>query len=268
MRPWWTRIKPTAHYLMETEAHVYALATAASTLLAFYPFIVVMIAVCRSVFGYRVAVHVVSLALRNLFPGDLGRFLVGNLPGWDATKLSLTAVFLLLFTSNGVFEPMEVALNRAWGVTQNRSYLKNQIVSLGLIFGCGGLVALSLLVTALPSEWLSGDGLFTRLMFRLVFELISIPVAILALFLMYWILPNRKIEARRVFRVSVVVGLILEGLKYINYAVADMFHRKFQADYNIFEHSVYILVLSFVASLIILAGAHWTAKHEQSDPLS
>ena len=42
MRPWWTRIQPTLHYLMETEAHVYALAIAASTLLAFYPFVIVM----------------------------------------------------------------------------------------------------------------------------------------------------------------------------------------------------------------------------------
>ena len=43
IRPSWGRFRPTAHYLMQTEAHVYALAVAASTLLAFYPFMTVML---------------------------------------------------------------------------------------------------------------------------------------------------------------------------------------------------------------------------------
>jgi len=54
----------------------------------------------------------------------------------------LVSILLLLFTANGIFEPLEVALNRAWN-TVNRSYLKNQIVSLGLIFACGTLAMIS-----------------------------------------------------------------------------------------------------------------------------
>ena len=41
-----------------------------------------------------------------------------------------------------------------------------------------------------------------------------------ALFLVYWQLPNRKIEPGRVAPVAIVVGLILEALKYVNILVA------------------------------------------------
>jgi YihY family inner membrane protein len=269
VRPWWTRIKPTVHYLMETEAHVYALAIAASTLLAFYPFVIVMTAICRDILHWPAAAGAVTLALKDFFAGEQGDFIVRNIAAdFGATKLHLTSIFLLLFTSNGVFEPMEVALNRAWGVTENRTYIKNQIVSLGLIFACGGLVLISLMLTALPKEMLPFSGWFAEFMEKVFFKLAAVPISILALFLVYWQLPNRKVDPRRVARVAVVVGLIIEGCKYVNLLVAPLLQRKFREDYGVFRHSVTILVLSFLASLIVLGGAHWTAKHEQVDPLS
>src|SRR5579871_3030491 len=136
---------------METEVHVYALAVAASVLLSFYPFLIVMLAFCRDVLRWPAAVDAIYLALNDYLPGDLGAFLKRNLP--LRGPFQPTAMLLLLVTANGVFEPLEVALNRAWGVTQNRSYLKNQLVSLGMIFLCGGLALLSLVLTGMNSQW-------------------------------------------------------------------------------------------------------------------
>ena len=252
---------------METEAHVYALAIAASTLLAFYPFVIVMISICRDVLHWPAAARAVELALRDFFAGEQGEFIVRNINAYGVPKMRLTSIFLLLFTANGVFEPMEVALNRAWGVTVNRSYVKNQLVSLVLIFACGGLALVSLLMTAVPSTVLASGG-WLKFFENLFFKLAAIPVSILILFLVYWLLPNRKVEPRRVARVAVVVGLILEGCKYLNMLAAPLLQRKFEEDYKVFQHSVTIIVLSFVASLVVLGGAHWTAKHGQQDPLS
>ena len=44
--------------------------------------------------------------------------------------VQLASVIMLLISSTGVFLPLEVALNRVWGVTRNRSYVMNQLVSL------------------------------------------------------------------------------------------------------------------------------------------
>jgi uncharacterized BrkB/YihY/UPF0761 family membrane protein len=179
---------------------------------------------------------------------------------------------LLLFTANGIFEPLEVALNRAWGVTENRSYARNQLISLGLIFACGVLALFSLMLTALSRRWIS-DVTGTHAaaavwMNQLFFKLAALPFSILALFLVYWVLPNRSIEARRVAPVAIVVGLALESLKYVNLLVSPMLTEKLKHEYDIFRFSVTILLLSFAAAMIVLAGAHWTARQDKADPLA
>lgn len=273
VRPWWTRVRPTAHYLAETEAHVYALAISASVLLAFFPFLTVMISLCRDVLHWPAAVEAIQLAVKDLFAGKAGEFIDFNIRiSWYIPKLTYTSILLLLFTANGIFEPLEVALNRAWGVTVNRSYLKNQAISLGLIVVCGALALLSLMLTALGGEllahapgFMAGVGTFLQ---RLFFKIAAIPVSMFALFLVYWLLPNRKVEPGRVAPVAVVVGLILESLKYFNMLFTNVIHQKLDREYKMFEYSVTILLWSFVGALVVLAGAHWTARRDTEDPLS
>jgi uncharacterized BrkB/YihY/UPF0761 family membrane protein len=103
---------------------------------------------------------------------------------------------------------------------------------------------------------------------RLFFKLAAVPVSMFALFLVYWLLPNRKIEPARVAPVAIVVGLILEGLKYVNLVFTNVIHEKLDREYKIFEYSVTILLWSFVSALVVLAGAHWTARRDTADPLS
>jgi uncharacterized BrkB/YihY/UPF0761 family membrane protein len=266
------RIRPTATYLMQTEAHVYALAVAASTLLAFYPFLIVMLSFARDILHSQPVWDAIYLAIGDFFAGEPGAFFVRNLLPYMVPKLHLTSMLLLLFTANGIFEPLEVALNRAWGVHVNRSYLKNQLISLGLIFACGGLAMLSLVLTGLNGGWIAGAlGQHQKLAqwtAQLVFKLAAVPISMFALFLIYWILPNRVVEPSRVAPVSIVVGLALEGLKYINLMIWPLLSAKLKNEYGIFQHSVTILLWSFVAAMIVLAGAHWTARHDTVDPLS
>jgi uncharacterized BrkB/YihY/UPF0761 family membrane protein len=272
VRPWWTRFGPTVHYLMETEAHVYALAVAASTLLAFYPFMTVMLSFCRDVLKWPAAQQAIYLALGDFFAGEPGQFIVRNLQPWMIPKLHYASMFLLLFTANGIFEPLEVALNRAWGVTQNRSYLKNQIISLGLIFVCGGLALLSLVLTAANSRWIADAlGAHARIavpMQLLVFKVAAVPISMVSLFVIYWLLPNRAVEPRRVAPVAIVVGLAMELLKYVNLLLWPWLQSKLDREYAVFQHSVTILIWSFVVAMVVLAGAHWTARQDKPDPLS
>src|SRR5882724_11965488 len=126
---------------METEAHVFALSVAASVLLSVFPFLIVIMSVCRYGLRWKAGVDVLNLALTDFFPGDMGQFMIRNLTAAveSSGPFQITSLFLLLLTANGVFEPLEVALNRVWGVPKNRTYLRNQLVSFGLILLCGGL---------------------------------------------------------------------------------------------------------------------------------
>jgi len=247
---------------METEAHVYALAVSASVLLSFYPFLIVMLSFCRNVLHWQAALDAVSLALDDYFPGDLGNFIWRNLP--TRGHVQWVSMFLLLFTANGIFEPLEVALNRVWKAQANRSYLKNQLVALGLIFLCGGLALLSLMLTAMNKTWVARwtglNGRAASWVNLLYFKAAAVPISILALFLIYWLLPNRKIEPLKVAPVAILVGLLLEALKYITLLVWPLFSGKLQREYGVFHNSVTILLWSFISSMIVLAGAEWSAR--------
>jgi membrane protein len=254
------RWRPTASYLMQTEAHVYALAVAASVLLSFYPFLTVMLSFCRNILHWPAAVQAIYIALDDYFPGDLGVFVRHNPP---RQSIQVGSMLLLLLTANGVFEPLEVALNRAWRAPRNRPYWRNQLVALGMIFACGSLALLSLMFTALNRKWLgdwAGAHAGEVWLNLIVFKLAAVPLSILALFLVYWILPNCKIDPRHVAPAAILVGLILEALKYLNLQVWRLMQNKISAEYGVFQHSATILLWSFTASMIVLAGAEWSAR--------
>src|SRR5690349_9165321 len=154
MRRFATGLGLTFRYWMQTEVHVYAFSVAANVLLSFFPFLIVMMSLSRFFFSPQATRDAIDLALRDYFPDSFGDFLLNNLPQQRPTQA--LSIFLLLFTANGIFEPLEVALNKIWGIRKNRSFFHNQAVSLALIFICGGLALGSTTLAAMNQETLKG----------------------------------------------------------------------------------------------------------------
>ena len=259
---------------MQTEVHVYAFSVAANVLLSFFPFLTVSLSLARMVFHEQAVTGAINLALRDYFPDALQQFLIRNLPRQG--PLPLISIVLLLFTANGVFEPLEVALNRIWGIHKNRSFLRNQIVSLGLIFVCGGLALLSLMLTALNQQsfqsgasvprWLqSAAGHGIALFSLLLFKLAAVPLTVLMLFLVYHYLPNGRTPLNRVIPAAIGVGVLLELLKYINTLAWPAFQQKLSREYGVFQYSASLIFLSFLASMLVLGGAEWAARGHRFD---
>lgn len=260
-------LMPTLRYWMQTEVHVYAFSVAANVLLSFYPFLIVAMSLSRRLFDEKTTIAAIQLALRDYFPASFTEFLYTkgvheNLP--LGKPIEIVSVILLLFTANGIFEPLEVALNRVWGIAKNRSFFWNQVVSLGLIFACGALGLASMLLTALNQATMKGvAGSIVAVLF---FKMAAIPMAVLMLFLIYYFLPNGRPPMDRVIAAAIGVGVLLELLKYLNRLVWPWFQRKLEAEYHVFQYSVALIFLSFVASLLVLAGAEWAARgHRPSE---
>jgi membrane protein len=157
---------------------------------------------------------------------------------------------------------MEVALNRAWGPTKNRSYVKNQALSPGLILLCGGLVLSSFLLTALNQEFLKSSlhmHFLSSWIPWAIFKVAAIPMTVLALFLVYWLLPNCEVPPWGVVFPAVVVGLSLEVLKCVNILGWPFLKLKLTREYGPFYMSVAIILYSFVSAMMVLAAAHWVA---------
>ena len=61
----------------------------------------------------------------------------------SAQALSLV---MILIACTGIFLPLEVALNQAWGVTKSRNYLFNQTIAFGLAILMVALAVASMVV--------------------------------------------------------------------------------------------------------------------------
>ncbi len=253
--------RPTIRYLSQTEVHVYALAIGASVLLSLFPFLIVVLTLVRDVLHSVAAEQALLLALKDYFPYDLGTFIIAQLTKTAHRRYELTSILLLLFTANGIFEPLEVALNRAWGVPENRSYLRNQILSFFMIILCGGLALGSVLLTAVDTKYVTTQlGMKEAWLPLVLFKLAAVPVTILSLLLIYWLLPNRRVPIRRVFPVAVLVGVALELWKYVFLFAWPWLSRKLANEYPQFQYSVAIVIFSMLTALLVLAGAEWSAR--------
>ncbi len=145
-----------AKYMTRTEVHTYAFSVAANAILSLFPFIVLLLTVSRGLFHSRAMEGIVGDMMKNFLPTGQD-FVMRNMqllahPRKGTQWFSLV---MLLITSTGVFLPLEVALNAVWGVKENRSYLRNQLVSLGLAFGVGVLAMVSVAGTAAQRSFLA-----------------------------------------------------------------------------------------------------------------
>jgi membrane protein len=254
----------TVKYLLRTEVHTFAFSVAANALLSFFPFVLLLMTLIRRVFRSPVMYDVVVQLLRDFLPAGQD-FVIRNLNALVGARnqAQVVSLAILLVTSTGIFLPLEVALNRIWRFPNNRSYLGNQVMALGLAFCCGVLALLSIALTAgnigFLEASLRGHGPFVvRLGGFLMMKMFAIIASIAIFFLIYWLLPNGKIRARTVLPTAVIMGLLSETLKYA-YVLA-LPRLNFQEVYGPFALSASLMFWAFLTGLLLLTGAHLSAR--------
>ncbi len=260
----WADIAALARYMARTEVHTYAFSVAANVILSLFPFIVLILTISRNVFHSRSMEAIAADMMRSLLP--VGQdFVMRNMQllTHPHKGTQLFSVVMLLITSTGVFLPLEVALNGVWGVRQNRSYLHNQAISLGLALAVGVLAMASVASTASQQTILS--WVFFEHTDNVIFHFVSYGflrlcaglASILMFFLIYWVLPYRKIPARAVLPTAVVVGLLWQLAKVLY--IRALPWLDFQSVYGPFYISVGLMMWAFLSGLLLLAGAHFSA---------
>jgi YihY family inner membrane protein len=257
-------VSSTVKYLLRTEVHTFAFSVAANALLSFFPFVLLLMTLIRRVFHSPVMYAVVVQLLRDFLPAGQD-FVIRNLNALVGARnrAQVVSLVILLVTSTGIFMPLEVALNRIWRFPNNRSYLGNQLIALGLAFSCGVLALLSIALTAgnigFLEASLRGHGPFVvRLGGFLMMKMFAIIASIAIFFLVYWLLPNGKVPARAVLSTAVIMGLLSETLKYA-YVLA-LPRLNFQEVYGPFALSASLMFWAFLTGLLLLTGAHLSAR--------
>ena len=253
----------TFRYLSQTEVHTFAFSVAANAILSFFPFVLLLMNLVLRVFHSPAMYRIILQLLKDYLPAGQ-EFVIRNLNALASARnrVQLYSLVILLITSTGIFMPLEVALNRVWGFSENRSYIRNQLISLGLAFASGILALLSIALSAGNIELLAvffRHDIFLVHAAGLVTAKIFATVASMAIFfLIYWALPNGKVPAQSVLPTAIIMGLLSEILKY-SYILA-LPHLSFQQVYGPFALSVSMMFWAFLSGLLLLAGAHLSAQ--------
>lgn len=257
-------LSSTVKYLLRTEVHTFAFSVAANAILSFFPFVLLLLTLIRRVFRSPAMYEVVVQLLRDYLPAGQD-FVIRNLNALVNARhqAQVFSLLILLVTSTGIFMPLEVALNRIWRFPENRSYLGNQLIALGLTFWCGVLALLSIALTAenvgLLKTLTFGHAFLTiRLLGFLIMKIFAGAASIAIFFLIYWLLPNGKVPARAVLPAAVIMGLLSEILKYC-YILA-LPRLDFQEVYGPFALSASLMFWAFLSGLLLLTGAHLSAQ--------
>ena len=258
--------KALVSYLLDSEVHTFAFSVAANAIISFIPFTVLLYTLARSVFHSEAMVDVIDQMVVYYLPSTASQ-------EWLTYNLSVVAprhgvqifsLVMILVSCTGIFLPLEVALNQAWGVAKSRNYLWNQTVAFGL--------ALLMVVLAMASIFVNegAQAILTFIFFHhtgnFVFKGLSYiwlsastgVAAILFFFFIYWLLPNRKVPWRPVLRTAVATGIVWLAARLVFVAVLP--HLDLRAMYGPFFVSVGLLFWAYVSGLILFAGAQFSVS--------
>jgi len=267
---WRAQGKQVIDYLLDSEVHTYAFSVAANAIISFIPFCVLLYTLALSVFHSSAMVDVINSMVNYYLPT------VTKAPDWLAKNIEVAAIrssvggvqafslVMILIACTGIFLPLEVALNQAWGVTKSRNYLWNQTVAFGL--------AILMVLLGVGSIFLNlGAQNFLTVVFfhhtdNFVFNTLSYlwlafstgVASILFFFSIYWVLPNRRVPWRPVMRTAIVTGVVWLLSRLVFVAVLP--HLELGKLYGPFYVSVGLLFWAYVSGLILFAGAQFSTR--------
>jgi len=263
-------------YLLDSEVHTFAFSVAANAIISFIPFVVLLYGLAISVFHSQAMVKVVDNMVNYFLPsatttkGWITYYILHEAvmphPLVSRHGAQVFALVMILISCTGIFLPLEVALNQAWGVKKSRNYLFNQSIAFGL-----ALLMLALAVACMVSNVAVDQALpvaffhhTDNVLFRSVFG--GVDYAWLALstgiasivffFAVYYILPNRKVPWRPVLRTSVITGVAWLLSRFVFVLILP--HMDLQSIYGPFFISVGLLFWAYISGLILFAGAQFS----------
>jgi membrane protein len=260
--------KALVTYLLDSEVHTFAFSVAANAILSFIPFVVLLYELALKVFHSQSMVNVVSDMVNYFLPTHTKT--VNWLPNSIEAAAEFSSrhgvqafsLFMILVACTGIFLPLEVALNQAWGVAKSRNYLMNQTLALGLALLMVALAVVCMFLNAGAEDMLGvaffhhTDNFAFKSLSYLWMAVSTGVASIVFFFCIYWLLPNRKVPWRPVLRTSIYTGIVWLVAKLIFVAVLP--YLDLESLYGPFYVSVGLLFWAYVSGLILFAGAQFS----------
>ena len=179
-------------------------------------------------------------------------------------NLSLAGTVVTLWASMGVFGAITSAINHAWGVEKNYSFLKHKLVAFIMMVAAGLLavvaMALASAVHVVQSNWFAETLAYYPHLAQLSGVIVSnaiTPAFILVVGLIYYFVPNTHVRLRDVWFGAIVAGLLWR-LAFSGFAFYVRDLSRFTVHGSVAAVVVF-LVWIYLSAVILLYGVEVTA---------
>ncbi len=238
------------------------------SLIALFPATLVLIALADAFLGWMNLHRTVIQRVVALFPGSR-QFLRANLSEitTPSTAVVLSCVVVVLWASSWIFTFMESGINRAWGVTSQRTFWESRLRSIGFMLVGGGSLLVSAAITAVVSaarartaaEFPDARASYFIGWFWYFFLFgTGLLIAILVFALVYKITPHRKVRWSEAFSGALISTILWEIGSTIFVKVVPFFD--YQRIYGRMGAMIALLAWVYTSNLILLFGANFSAQ--------
>ncbi|MSO46453.1 MAG: YihY/virulence factor BrkB family protein [Acidobacteria bacterium] len=236
-------------------------------LLSLFPFLLLVISILGSITADEEDRLAVLTFVFRYFPTQF-EFVNTQLDAFRQTRVQVGVAggLALIWASLGVFGAITNAVNEAWGVEKQRSFLRHRMVSFLMLVAGGGVMIVALLfVGAVEVAGASWFGVmlarfqWLQALQSLTFTYAATILLILAVGLIYYFIPNAKTRFRDVWVGAVLTGILwrfaFSGFSwYIGRSGLTLIHGSIAA-------VVVFLLWIYVSSVILMYGVEFTAAY-------
>jgi membrane protein len=221
----WGVIKRTLEAAYEDNIPFLASALSFDVILTAIPFLVLLVAVIGSLVQHQVTSEQITMAelLGRFLPsgGDAGREAVQLVETMleqavaSRGRLTLFGVPLFLYFSTRLFGGLRAALNEVFDTEESRPFPLAKLLDLALVLITGSLLLLSALLPALEAGTIPslGEGFLLEWMYRLSLQIIAFAFSTALFYLVFKLLPSRRIAWRTALVAALCCALAFEVAK-------------------------------------------------------
>lgn len=254
--------------LYNSDDLTYAASIAYYALLSLFPFFLLLLSIIGNATadpGHR---DKVVTFIFTYFPAKFD-FLSRQVDAFRRTRvpLGIGGSLGLIWAAMGVFSAVSSAVNHAWGVEKQRSYVRHKVFSFFMLLAAGGLLlATLLLVSAIQivhASWFAAvldrfPGL--QVLGGFAVRYATTFALILVVGLIFYFVPNAQVRFRDVWAGAVVTGLLWRGAVFgFSFYVRDT--SRFTEINGSIAAVVVFLIFVYMSAVILLYGAEMTAAY-------
>ncbi len=176
-------------------------------------------------------------------------------------RVTVISLVLLLWSSSGVFLPLEKALNRAWDVEKGRRWWRSHLVALEMAVLVGIIMLVSTALVGLNviiHGWVHGRvfhpaSFSADFVYHTVVIVITFGLTLLMFLLLFQRLPNHPLGIREVLPGALLTALFWEAARSLFTLLLPLFN--YRHIYGSIGVVVALMTWAYISSAVLLFGA-------------